>query len=542
MKIKYLLPLIFLGSLSMFVGLLVYETMSFHNYYNYRNQTDDRILELNNASLSAAIGFKIQVQEWKNTLLRGHEQKNRDKYWGKFNKQEKEVRKQINRLLTLTEKNTEIDQLARRFLDSHDIMGKKYREGFAIFNNSTTLAHIKADIHVRGIDREPTRLLTEIADLAIKNVESEHLRMDKQYSNMITRTIEICIILIIISALVVYFGLRHFVTYPIQRITQAMQAIAIGGSISDARMNFNQRNEIGDLSRAFNQFMGKFHQAMEAVFVSAEQVKHVSKELAEDNDTIRKEIHDQAAKVTVMLDSVSEMEHSIHDITNNAAASAEAAEVTLSDTKSGAQISENSTQLIYQVEEQMQVSCDAAAQLKQDSEAIGAVLDVIGGIAEQTNLLALNAAIEAARAGEQGRGFAVVADEVRTLAQRTQDSTAEIHRIIGKLQQTSVNAEESIITNKEGIQESVAETNKVKEALNSISESVYKIADMDRSIATAVEQQEHLTTEFKHHTSEIRAASSVIEEKVNHSADSSNQLRELAGQLNNLVAGFKKPG
>ncbi|MEW6648491.1 MAG: methyl-accepting chemotaxis protein [Pseudomonadota bacterium] len=188
---------------------------------------------------------------------------------------------------------------------------------------------------------------------------------------------------------------------------------------------------------------------------------------------------------------------------------------------------------------EVEQAASAMQQLESDSRNIGAVLDVIRGVAEQTNLLALNAAIEAARAGEQGRGFAVVADEVRVLAQRTQKSTQEIESMIGQLQEAAVAAARTMEKGRARAQETVTQARSAGESLDAIASAVGVISDMNTQIASAVEEQSAVAEELNKNISNISHIAEMSAEGSHQTAAASADIRRLADELEALVGRFK---
>jgi methyl-accepting chemotaxis protein len=249
-------------------------------------------------------------------------------------------------------------------------------------------------------------------------------------------------------------------------------------------------------------------------------------------------IYQQQQETEQVATAVNEMSATVHEVANNTSVAADAAQAANDSVNEGTSISSEAVGLIDTLAGELDSAVEVISQLENASEQIGGVLDVIKNIAEQTNLLALNAAIEAARAGEQGRGFAVVADEVRTLASRTQDSTAEIQTMIEQLQAGSkkaVNTMHDINTRAKTGAEKVEKTGQV---LTEIAQAMGKITDMNTQIATAAEEQSAVIEEINRSVYKINDISNNSAEKAKLSADASVKLVELSSTLAMMVEQF----
>lgn len=208
-------------------------------------------------------------------------------------------------------------------------------------------------------------------------------------------------------------------------------------------------------------------------------------------------------------------------------------------TQDGRNVMQHTQKTIEALAQEVENSAQVISRLSEDSTQIGSVLDVIRGIAEQTNLLALNAAIEAARAGEQGRGFAVVADEVRTLASRTQASTLEIQSMIERLQTDASNAVKAMQQGQVQAQQGLSQAAQAENALQTISQSVTRINDMNIQIATAAEEQSSVAEEINRNIVNISQSADATAEGAKQTASAGDELAKLAARLQNLVGQFK---
>ncbi|MGL4316494.1 MAG: methyl-accepting chemotaxis protein [Pseudomonas sp.] len=229
------------------------------------------------------------------------------------------------------------------------------------------------------------------------------------------------------------------------------------------------------------------------------------------------------------------MSATAQQVASHAADAAGAADDADNSARQGGKVMEQTIHTITTMRSEIATTADVIRRLETDSGRIGKVLEVIRGIAEQTNLLALNAAIEAARAGEQGRGFAVVADEVRTLAQRTAESTAEIHQIIDTVQTGAVNAVRAIESGQNRSEEGVTQVTEAGAMLQRITGAVEAIRDMNRQIATAAEEQTSVAEDISRNLTEITAIATTNQENVQRTENASHNLHDLSAQLNEVT-------
>ncbi|WP_420800879.1 methyl-accepting chemotaxis protein [Pseudomonas cavernae] len=229
------------------------------------------------------------------------------------------------------------------------------------------------------------------------------------------------------------------------------------------------------------------------------------------------------------------MSATAQEVARHAAEAARAADDADHSAQQGEQVMQATIHTITGMRSEIANTAEVIRRLESDSGRIGKVLEVIRGIAEQTNLLALNAAIEAARAGEQGRGFAVVADEVRTLAQRTAESTAEIHQIIDTVQTGALNAVRAIENGQSRSEQGVTQVTEAGAMLQRITAAVEAIRDMNRQIATAAEEQTSVAEDISRNLTEITAIATSNEEQVRRTQHSSQELHGLSGQLTSVT-------
>jgi methyl-accepting chemotaxis protein len=329
------------------------------------------------------------------------------------------------------------------------------------------------------------------------------------------------------------------VARPIIRASGMLKDIASGDADLTKKMQVDTQDEVGKLAISFNSFVGQLQSLIRAISSNSQDVNSIAKSLSASSLSTQNNTEEQQQSVDMIATAMHEMGATVHEIARNANETANAARQSSTETSNSQNIVNSSIEGINSLFGKMQSASTVIKTLAQDVGEISSVLEVIRGISEQTNLLALNAAIEAARAGEQGRGFAVVADEVRTLAQRTQESTEEINSMIHKLQS---GAKDAVIAMDEGIETarfSVEKADEAGESLNSIIAVIGIITDLSIQVATATEEQSSVVEELNSHILNIKnmSDSTAIESK--NINDQCQTLTDSSNELSNMIGNFK---
>jgi methyl-accepting chemotaxis protein len=362
--------------------------------------------------------------------------------------------------------------------------------------------------------------------------------IDTNFTTQRNTLLAYAFILIVVIVLLGYF-IGKSIIVPTHEASDLMKDIAQGDGDLTRVLDHRARDEVSRLAHYFNEFTKKMRDSLGDVANNSNIVLSHAQSVADASKSAQALTQNQNDITSQVATAMEQMTSQIHDVSNNANAAEKAASDARNNTNQGKDIISNTISHMQSLSTNIDGVSQVVASLAAESDNIGSVLDVIRGIADQTNLLALNAAIEAARAGEQGRGFAVVADEVRTLASRTAQSTNEIQQMIQKLQSGAQEAVAAVKVSQEISNQTVEQTSKADDSLSEIDKLMELISDMNTQIARATEQQTQAADEVNLRINDLAGMTDESVATTDTLSDASMQLKSSSNSMSEVVSRFK---
>jgi methyl-accepting chemotaxis protein len=354
--------------------------------------------------------------------------------------------------------------------------------------------------------------------------------LDQQVNRNLQLLGAVQLVLLLAGVAVMIYTVRRVIISRITDMRHTMEAMTRDEDLSRS-VTVGAHDEIGAMATAFNRMIGKFRGSLEAVAAVTQQLTDVSGRVSN--------VMEQRSETDMVASAMNEMSATVQEVARNASQTATASTGADNESKAGVRVASEALDGIDTLIQDIEKAAEVVRQLEADSASIDTVVGVIKGIAEQTNLLALNAAIEAARAGEQGRGFAVVADEVRTLASRTQKSTEEIQHMIEQLQQGVGNAVQAMVAAQSRARSGSDCVARAAQSLGAIADEVGTINEMNTQIATAAEQQSAVAEEINRNITTISRIADTTSADATQTSQISEELVQLAAELKRLVGQFR---
>lgn len=381
-----------------------------------------------------------------------------------------------------------------------------------------------------------SELLASFSAVAQQGLNASLSEAGEVYEQGVIRSISIGAV-VILMALAIGYHIAHSVREPLTRILRTLESLTEGDMTQ--RIDIRYNNEFSRVSHHINSLADNLHGILVELNDASDNLTNTASTNQSTSSQAQSQLSQQREQTANVATAMTEMAHSVQEVAQSAQNSQTMVEKVEIASESGRQIMGTNISTINQLETRLNQSVDAVKDLQAMSSQIGSILDVIRNIAEQTNLLALNAAIEAARAGEQGRGFAVVADEVRVLAQRTTESTSEIENMISNLQSSSSSANKVIQSCKDDMELSVAQASSANSAMEEIQGLIMEISQMSGHISHAAAEQSETTSEIARNIEEINLIADASYQAMAEIAQTSSNLSSLANQQGDLVHRFK---
>jgi len=506
--------------LTIIAMLAFFSTRFLVNGYTNLNEQDGAQME---SSMEAGVKMGLAVQAFKNKVIRGDEDSEK-----KFKEATDKIEEEIDHYLKLAD-SPEESKLAEEANKSLAAYKNAFADMAIARKKSTNIIELDKTMG-KGVDKPLRAALEAMDDRATKNHESVSISMNKRASTV--NMIQVVLALFAIIAGIVFSTLIiNKIIASVNAVNKAATAISRGDLSHEVPVTTN--DEIGEMAASFNVMIKNVRGVVEQINGATNTLAASSEELSATSEELSKGSHELATQTEQVVTAMTEVSQTIMDMAKNASQAADASKTTSETATLGKQVIETTANGMKSIATTVQEAASTIEELGRSSAQIGEIVAVINGIADQTNLLALNAAIEAARAGEQGRGFAVVADEVRKLAERTSQATKDIGQRITAIQQAASESVEAMKKGSDEVDKGVSLANEASGSLTSIVTASSSATDMVQRIAAATEEQSAASEEVSQNMESIAGIS-------RQSAASTEQIKASAEGLAKLAVDLKE--
>lgn len=548
MTIKFkilVLGLLAIGGISIAGGIGIYQLARFNaELENDLAATRGEIQTLVDIQ-TASIDFKTQVQEWKDILLRGNKEEDFTKYQKAFSEEEKAVRDGLNKALDSLRKTnnpatSEAISGIEKLLKDHEALGTAYRTALSSFNKDDPEAGKKVDALVRGKDRATTegisRIVASLEKIEFNNFDNQVILAKAAYSSSRNLLIGLMIVGLLLAGTIALITTRQIsgqiacvqqTTAEVKQTLNLTRRIAVWG-----------QDEMAQVANSVNALLDEFQAVLIRMKAAGGHVSVTSGELTHAVGQLSSAVAQQNDATSTMAASVEEMAVSVTHVSDSSTAAQGIAQESLDSAEIGGQIIGKTVSEMVAMAESVQGTSQSMEQLNKRTDEIGSIVGVIKEIADQTNLLALNAAIEAARAGEQGRGFAVVADEVRKLAERTTTSTKEIAEVISTIQTDTRHAVDAMHRIVNQVTANAGSARQAGDSIVRIREGSSRVLKVSSDIATALIEQ---STASELIAKQVEVIASMSEENtaaMSEAKRASEEMKQLSTEMHAMVDRF----
>ncbi|WP_344806656.1 methyl-accepting chemotaxis protein [Allohahella marinimesophila] len=525
---------IIVASTTLCLGAAAYSVWSSNHAMNELEMLLDNDVRQARQAQVVLADFKTQVQEWKNVLLRGQDDAARAKYWAQFQAREAGVRQGAEALAeTLPPSPSQVSIV--NFIESHRLMQDAYRKGFEAFVASGYDA-AAGDLAVKGIDRAPATYLDEANNHLMESARSKTSLITGQAQSSLWFSSAVLFSMILISAALVLYTVNRALVAPSRYLVGRISELSQGRLSGEIEVSTqDELGQLADSAKTLQTFLRDIGRQMGETDVAMQSASRALNDTAARLARQATSAHD---KTDQMATAMQEMSHSASEVASHANSTASVTRQANTDASEASSTMSQASAAMSRLSSQIQQTSDMVDSFSEDTKNVGSVINVIRGIAEQTNLLALNAAIEAARAGEQGRGFAVVADEVRSLAQKTQESTKEIESIIAKVQSGAKGTVEFMKSSQSISVESSALFANAQTGIDSIGRQVAEVDQLAEQVATAAEEQTSVSADISRNITGLAELTESTLRDADTAETVAKQLVQLAEQARSIAQRF----